>query len=128
MIDVLALAASAVTIVKPLLGEAAKAGAGQLGKDMAGKAGAVLGWVREKLAGKEALADAEAKPDDPLNRQALETALAKLLRDQPALADELAALVKEAGGTVIEARLEQKGDHNMAAQAAGTGNTVTIQR
>jgi hypothetical protein len=88
----------------------------------------VLGWVRQKLAGREVLADAEAAPDDPLNRQALETALAKLLRDQPALASELAALVKEAGGPTISAHLEQKGDRNTGAQALGTGNTVTIQR
>jgi hypothetical protein len=128
MIEPITLATSATALVTPLLGEAAKAGAGQHGKDAAGKAGAVLGWVRQQLAGREALADAAANLDDPLNRQALETALAKLLRDQPTLAAELAVLVKEAGGPTISAHLEQKGGHNTGAQAVGTGNIVTIQR
>lgn len=121
------LAAAAVGVVVPYLAEAGKAAAKKVGEETAGAGIKLVGWLREKLTGraKEALAELEEKPEDPLNQDDLRTQLAKLLEREPALIPELQALLAEAqprGDTMTQT----VGAGGKAAQIRGNQNTVTI--
>lgn len=122
------MAATAVAAVVPYLVEAGKEGAKTLGKEAAAGAVRVLGWLKTKLTpgGQQALAKLEQTPDDPDRQTVLRIALQDRLDDVPTLRDELAALLRDIPESAIDQRLVQIGDHNRAAQVAGTGNQVKV--
>jgi hypothetical protein len=126
-LDPATLAAAAIAAALPYvvaLGkEAAKGAAGAAGKS-------VWEWVKGKLtseAGKEAVKDLENAPQDAVNRQAAETALAKLLRSDPGALSELTQLLEKAGVSPTALTANFVGDENMVGQVSGSG-TVSINR
>jgi hypothetical protein len=118
---------SAIALISPLLGEAAKEAAKTLGKDAVDSGGKVLGWMRAKLTGggKVALAEVERDPTDD-NKQKLTSELEKLLTAQPALADELRALVPPRH--FAPQNVTQSGTGNVAGVFQGSGNLMNITR
>jgi hypothetical protein len=131
MMGVGELAAAAVTLVGPYVAK----GAEELAKKVGGEVGSrvVKLWdaVRGRLAGKEALADVEAKPDDQRRWSALELQLEKALEADPEFRAEVTRLV-EAIPTEQRAAIQQianvTGNQNVTPQIAGSGNQVTIGR
>jgi hypothetical protein len=128
MPDPATLAAGTVALLSPYFAEAAKQGAGQLGKQAADKVGDLIAWLRAKLPGHEALIDLGTAPADPDSQGALRRQIRKLLEAQPDLAEPLARLVEEARATAPGVSTVQTGDRNIAGTNVGTGNTITIQR
>ena len=119
--DPVALATAAVTAILPYLlglgGKAAEEGAKSGGK-------AAFDWVKGKLtsaSGREAVADVEKTPDAEENRLALQAALVKALKADPAAAAELAKLLP-AGA--IGQTVNITGDNNIGVNASGS--TVSI--
>ena len=104
------LAGQLVQVLTPFLPYLIKAGEG-LGTrtaqhledaswDLASKLWGRLGPKLEaRPAGREAAADLAAQPEDEDAQAALRVQLRKLLQDEPALQQELVALLKEAGGS-----------------------------
>lgn len=122
------VAAAAVNALSPYLTEAGKEAAKAAGKELAGQGFKLLGWLRDKLTGRgaEALADLEQAPADADNQGDVRKQLTKLLTDNPALLDELRALLTEEtpqGQSLIQT---VTGDNNKVAQVSGTGNSVSI--
>lgn len=122
------LAAAAVALVAPYLAAAGTEAAKAAGKGAAEAGGRLLGWLRERAAGRagEALTDLERDPGSEDNRADLRKQLARLLAGQPDLAAELRALLPgegEAGGAMSQT---VSGDGARGAQIRGDGNTVTL--
>jgi hypothetical protein len=122
------LAATAIGAALPYLlafgKEAAKGAAGGVGKT-------VWDWVKGKLTssvGQEVIADFEKNPKDDDNRKAAEAALSKFLKSDTSAINDLAKLLEKAGVTATTQTATTIGDDNITAQAAGTGNTLTIGR
>lgn len=120
------LAAAAVGLLAPYLTETGKEAAKTVGKETAEGGFKLLGWMRDKLAGraKEALQELEEQPNAQLNQDDLRTQLAKLLEKQPDLVPQLRGLVNEtqaqsdlmrqnvgAGGKAIQT----KGNRNISS-------------
>jgi len=124
--DPVTLATAAVSAALPYLvklgKEAAKGAAGAAGKS-------VWEWMTGKLtseSGKEAVRDLEAKPDDPINRSALEAALSKYLRSDKDAADQLTSLLKQSGAFSVGGDNIVTANTGAAAGRDMTGNTITI--
>jgi GNAT superfamily N-acetyltransferase len=122
-------AATAVALVVPYLAEGAK----ELARKVGGEAGqrVVKLWdaVRGKLAGKEALADVEAKPDDPRRWQALEVQLKKALAADPGFRGDVARLIEAIPAEqrmAIQQIAKVTGERNVTAQVAGSGNWLDL--
>ena len=128
MPDPATLAAATVALLAPYFVEAAKQGAGQLGKQAADKVGDLIAWLRAKLPNHEALIDLGHAPEDLDRQAALRVQLRKLLEQEPDLLGPLARLVEEARAAAPGVNTVQQGDRNVAGTAVGTGNTVNIQR
>jgi hypothetical protein len=129
--DPVTLAGAAVALVGPYVAE----GAEELAKKVGGEVGSrvVKLWdaVRGKLAGKEALADVEAKPDDQRRWAALELQLEKALEADPGFRDAVAKLVSdipEDKRAAIRQIANVTGDRNVTTQIAGGGNQVNVGR
>ena len=120
------LVATTVAFIPPYLGKAGEEAAKTVGKEGALAGLKVLGWLRGKVTGraKEALADVEENPDDD-HQAALRVQLAKLLKAEPGLLEELRALLPtgagEAGGQTMTL-----GDGSKAVQNTGHGSTISI--
>ena len=87
--------------------------------------------LKAKLAGKEALADVEAKPDDQRRWSALEIQLEKALEADPAFRDAIAKLIDEIPEekrAAIQQIANVTGDRNVTTQIAGGGNQVKVGR
>jgi hypothetical protein len=131
MMGVGELATAAVALVAPYVAK----GAEELAKKVGGEVGSrvVKLWeaLKGKLAGKEALADVEAKPDDQRRWAALELQLEKAFEADPEFRAEVARLV-EAIPAEQRAAIQQianvTGDRNVTVQSAGGGNRVNIGR
>jgi hypothetical protein len=131
MMGVAELAGSAVALVGPYVAK----GAEELAKKVGGEVGSGVKnlWnaVRAKLAGKEALADVEAKPDDQRRWSALELQLEKALEADPAFRDAVAKLVSEIPEerrAAIQQIANVTGDRTVTTQIAGGGNQVNVGR
>jgi hypothetical protein len=114
----------AMTAVTLLTTKAVEAIGGEAGKRLI-----VELWdkVKAKLAGRDALVDLEASPDDGDAPAALRLQLKKALEADPGFRAELAALVEEIkakGGDRIIQSANVTGDHNVTTQIAGSGNVV----
>ncbi|MFO1075031.1 MAG: hypothetical protein U1E17_20525 [Geminicoccaceae bacterium] len=116
----LATATTTVGLVGPYLAEGGKEVAKSAARD-------VYDWLKRRLTGPaaEALGDVERDPASELDRADLVKRLAKALAADPALLQELAALLPaEAKGDVQQ--LDQTGSFNKAVQNRGSNNTITI--
>jgi hypothetical protein len=122
MFDLGALSASAILAAAQHFGQkAADGAAGNLGTK-------VVDWLKRKLTEpheKTAFDKLTANPGSEGARRTLEGAVLSRLEQEPALVQDLASLLKEAGGATM---LNQyvAGDHNKTSQIAGSGNTVLI--
>ena len=131
MVSIGELAVTSVALVAPYVAK----GAEELAKKVGGEVGSrvVKLWdaLKAKLAGKEALADVAAKPDDPRRWAALELQLEKALEADPGFRAELAKLI-EAIPAEQRAAIQQianvTGDRNITTQIAGGGNQVNVDR
>jgi hypothetical protein len=123
MID--ALAASAVAAVTPLLIEAGKGGAEKLGETAIGR---LLRWLRTKTTGRaqEALADLQRAPDSPDNQADPRKQLAKFLEQNPALLEEMRALLPAPGAAGDTMKQHVEGAGAKGVQIKGGRNTVTM--
>lgn len=121
-----------VSILAPCLGvllSGATAAAEEIGKSVAPDllAHAKRLWaklrphVEAKPAALEAAEDVAQQPDDERRRVALELQLEKLLRDDPALADAVAPIVKEA----VAAGVVAAGERAVAVGGNVSGVIVT---
>ena len=121
-------AAAAVTLVVPYLAAAGTEAAKTVGKESAGAAIKLLGWLRDKLTGRaaEALGDLERSPDAEDNQADLRKQLAKLLEAEPHLHDELRALLQGPASTGPTITQTVQGSHAKGAQIHGDGNSVTM--
>ena len=121
------LAAAAVSLLSPYLADAGKEAAKTAGKEAAGAGIKLLGWLRERLAGrgKEALVELEEKPDAQDNQADLRKQLAKLLEEQPELIPQLQALLSEAQ-TQIPSIHQNVGAGGQGIQIHGNQNTASI--
>jgi len=121
--DPATLAATAVAAVSSYLLSLSKTAAEEGAKSV-GKG--VFDWIKGKLtgaAGKEAIADVEKAPEAEENRLALQAALVKALKADPAAAAELARLLP--AGAVGQA-VNITGDNNIGVNASGS--SVSINR
>jgi hypothetical protein len=128
MITEVAMAAeTAVTLILPFLTEAGKSAAKKIGEESASAGLGVLGWMREKLAGraKEALADLETKPESTDNQADLRKQLTSLLEREPALLAELRALLP-AAATNSESLSQNVGSGGKGALNKGDNNIIII--
>jgi hypothetical protein len=128
------------SILSPCLGlllAGANAAAAEVGKGVGGDVLAVAKrlWaklrphVEERSGALEAAEDAAGRPDDPRAVAALELQLEKLLDGQPALVEELAAIVREAqaaGIVAVGARSVAVGG-NVAGSTIVTGDSNTLR-
>jgi GNAT superfamily N-acetyltransferase len=127
--DEAGMAATAVALVAPYFTEAGKELAKKVGGEAGGRVMKVWDAVRGKLAGREALADVEAKPGDPRRWQALEVKLEEALAADPGFRGELARLIEaipERERTAIQQIANVTGNRNVTTQVAGSGNQVNL--
>ena len=129
------LAHSAVQLISPILSDAAKAGAGQVGKSLAkalgGAAATLYGKLQERLAQRgaaTALERYEAAPADAGRRGALEYAVESALDSDPEWRVLIADLVEKAGSEARSGPMAMRinGDGSIGAQVTGVSNQVTI--
>jgi hypothetical protein len=130
--DPVTLAGTAVALVGPYVAKGAEELAKKAGGEVVPRVVKQL-WdaVRGRLAGKEALADVEAKPDDQRRWAALELQLEKALEADPVFRDTVAKLVSEIPEdkrAAIQQIANVTGDRNVTTQIAGGGNQVNVGR
>jgi hypothetical protein len=129
--DPVTLAGSAVALIGPYVAKGAEELAKKVGGEVGSRVVKVWDAVRGKLAGKEALADVEEKPDDQRRWAALELQLEKALEADPAFRDAVAKLVSEIPEekrAAIRQIANVTGDRNVTTQIAGGGNQVNVGR
>ena len=122
------ITAAAVALVAPYLVKMGEAAAGKVGQASVEAAGKLLGWMRAKLSGRarEALDDLEKSPDNADNQADLRKQLAKALEADPALAEELRALIPPEAMAAGAMTQNVSGAGAKAAQVRGSGNRTTI--
>ena len=129
MMGVGELATAAVALVAPYLVEGGKELAKKVGAEAGSRVVKLWDAVKGKLAGKDALADVEAKPGDQRRWSALEVQLEKALEADPAFREQLAKLVEaipEHDRVAIQQIANVTGDQNVTTQTAGSGNVVNV--
>ena len=127
--DEAGMAATAVALVAPYLIEGAKELAKKVGEEAGGRVVKLWDALKGRLAGKDALADVEAKPADQRRWAALEVQLEKALAEDPGFRGELARLIEaipETERTAIRQIVKVKGDNNVVGQFAGSGNQMNV--
>lgn len=124
-----ALAATAVGALLPLLEKATAKGFEKLGEATAGTLFDKLKQRLTRPAAQEALEELARAPQDETNRGLVQLQLTKALNEQPELAAELQAWLKEAGvdtaGTSQVMNLSGSG-HKAVQVSGGSGNSVQI--
>lgn len=130
MLDIAALATSAVAALTPLLGQALEQGAAAAGESAVNH---LLDWFKTRVlpsGAEQALEDLRAAPQDEDNQADLRKQLKKALVDHPALVSELADWLKQAQQVQAQLGATQHatvtGNGNQVFQIAGSG--ITIQR
>lgn len=122
------LASTVVMALVPYLSIAGEGVAKKIGEDAVDGGEKLLGWLRAKLGarGQEALDDLAARPDSEDNQADLRKQIQKALEADPALAQQLEALVRTGGVTADSMVQDVSGAGAKAAQVKGLGNTTTI--
>ena len=130
MLDIAALATSAVAALTPLLSQALEQGAAAAGESAVNH---VLDWFKTRVlpsGAEQALEDLRAAPQDEDNQADLRKQLKKALADHPALVSELADWLKQAQQVQAQWGATQHatvtGNGNQVFQIAGSG--ISIQR
>ena len=130
MLDIAALATSAVAALTPLLSQALEQGAAAAGESAVNH---VLDWFKTHVlpsGAEQALEDLRAAPQDADIQAAVRYQLKKALADNPALASELADWLKQAQQVQAQLGATQHstvtGSGNSVFQIAGSG--ISIQR
>ena len=128
MLDIAALATSAVAALTPLLSQALEQGAAAAGESAVNH---VLDWFKTRVlpsGAEQALEDLRAAPQDEDNQADLRKQLKKALADNPALVSELAAWLKQAQQVQAQLGVTQNstviGDGNNVFQIVGSGNSI----
>jgi hypothetical protein len=104
--DPAAISTAVVSILSPFLGEFLRAGgklasgagaaaAGQAGEAIEGIWDALFPWLKDRPGALEAAKDVARTPDDELSTQGFTIEVQKVLRDNPDLARQVAALIAE---------------------------------
>jgi hypothetical protein len=135
MLDIAALAHQLVTFLAPFLpflkqagGKVAEEAGKKLGEGAFDRAKTLWGklspHVKKKEAAQEAVQDLATRPEDARARGAVELQVEKILAAEPALAGELAELLKAAGprATWVQAGANSAvavGDGSVAASSGG---------
>lgn len=130
MLDIAALATSAVAALTPLLSQALEQGAAAAGDSAVTR---LVDWFKTRVlpsGAEQALEDLRAAPQDEDNQADLRKQLKKALADHPALVSELADWLKQAQQVQAQLGATQHatvtGNGNQVFQIAGSG--ITIQR
>jgi hypothetical protein len=136
-VDIATLAAGLAAFLGPLLPylvKGAEQGSETLGKSLgqAGweKAKAIWGRLRGRLGEDAALKEAAESPEDPDAQAALRVAIRRVLKEDPALARELAALLEQAkagAGSWVVARGEgavSAGERGVAIGGSVNGSVI----
>lgn len=130
MLDIAALATSAVAALTPLLSQALEQGAAAAGESAVNH---LLDWFKTRVlpsGAEQALEDLRAAPQDEDIQAAVRYQLKKALADHPALVSELADWLKQAQQVQAQLGVTQHatvtGNGNQVFQIAGSG--ITIQR
>jgi hypothetical protein len=117
-----ALAATALTLLAPLLAKAGEKAAEKIGASLPDAAGALWTKIQARFAGnpaaETALKDAAANPQDEDNIASLRKELKKTLAEDAQFAKELESLLVKAQGELQAIR----GDHNIAANISVQGD------
>ena len=132
MLEPISLATAAVTALSPYFLEAAKGAAGKVGDDAYAEAKKLASWLREKLLANDAKA-LDRVATDPGNtdkQAALRVSLSESLAANPELQSELAAILQELAKSLpkfdANQNMNQVGDGNVGAQAAGQDIHINI--
>lgn len=132
--EIATLAAGLASFLGPLipyLVKGAEQVSGTLGKKL-GEAGwekgkAIWDRLRGRLGEDAALKEAAESPEDPDVQAALRVAIGRVLKEDPELATQLAALLEQAkSGAAAGPRVDVQGDRNVVAQ--GTGAVAVGER
>ena len=130
MLDIAALATSAVAALTPLLSQALEQGAAAAGESAVNH---VLDWFKTRVlpsGAEQVLEDLRAAPQDADIQAAVRYQLRKALADNPALVSELADWLKQAQQVQAQLGATQHatvtGNGNQVFQITGSG--ITIQR
>jgi hypothetical protein len=128
MLDPTQLATAAVAALSPYFVEAAKKAAGKVGEETYEGGKKVVSWLREKLSSDDtkALDRVAADPSNVDKQAALRVSLAETLAANPALQNELAALLQSMPKFAASQNINQVGDGNVGAQAAGQDIHINI--
>lgn len=134
MMDPVSLATGAVLALSPYLPKLAESAAEKIGEGIPAAVGKLYHWAKGKLTagGQEAMDDLAKAPDDQVAKATLERKLAELVKNDPALAAELAAALEEARSQLpagVQTQINQVltvGDNSKAAQVTGNQNSVSI--
>jgi hypothetical protein len=128
MLDSASLAAAAVTMLSPYLLEAGKGAAGKVGEDTYEGGKKLVSWLRGKLSSEDtkALERVAADPANADKQAALRVSLSETLAANPALQNELAALLQAMPKFAASQNINQVGDGNVGAQAAGQDIQINI--
>lgn len=126
MLDLAALAASAVALITPLLAKAVEKGVEEVGKTTAGS---LLGALKARLThsgAKAALADLSQTPTDTDAQGQLRMQLRKALTEDATLADFLKEWLAEGEklAPAVSQNAHTVGDQNTTIQVAGSGNQI----
>lgn len=121
-------AAATVAFIAPYLAKMGEAAAGKIGQAGGEAASKVLGWLRDKLTGRarEALGDLEKAPESEDNQADLRKQLSMALEADPALAEELRAMLPAEALEAGAMTQNVSGAGAKANQVRGSGNTTTI--
>jgi hypothetical protein len=128
MLDSTQLATTTVAMLSPYFLEAAKGAAGKVGEDAYQGGKKLVSWLREKLSPDETKAlDRVATDPSNIDKQtALRVSLSEALAANPALQNELAALLQSMPKFAASQSINQVGDGNVGAQAAGQNIRIDI--
>jgi hypothetical protein len=108
--------------------EAAKKTAGKVGEDAYEGGKKLVSWRREKLSRDDtkALDRVEADPTNADKQGALRVSLSETLAANPGLQNELATLLQSMPRFAANQSMNQVGDSNVGAQAAGQDIHINI--
>ena len=92
--------------------------------------GRLWAWIKGRAPEAEnaTLEAVETNPQKPSAEDKVRAVLKDLLHDDPALQEELTAIVKEAGDAGTTQTTTAVGDNNIQTPIAGNENTVNIRR
>jgi len=128
MLDPVSLATTAVAMLSPYFLEVGKGAAGKVGEDAYEGGKKLVSWLRGKLSSNDAKAldRVAADPSNADKQAALRVSLSETLAANPALQNELTTLLQSMPKFAASQDINQVGDGNVGAQAAGQDIHINI--